>query len=102
MWLGERYYSGAGAVIALSGVLLVTHGHWSWSGGFIWVGVAVIVIGAAMGVSCTPLAKQRIAALESGDKAAAAAAQARTIVLALVDTALVLTAIVVMVRKWHA
>ena len=87
----------------MSGVLLVTHGHWSWSGGFIWVGVAVIVIGAAMGVLLfTPLAKQRIAALESGDKAAAAAAQARTIVLALVDTALVLTAIVVMVRKWHA
>jgi hypothetical protein len=103
MWLGERYYSVAGAIIAISGVFLVLDGDWSWGSGFIWVGVAVIIIGGVTGVAAfTPLARQRLTALEAGDDAGAAAAQGRIIPLALVDTLLVLTAMLAMVHKWAA
>jgi hypothetical protein len=103
MWLGQRYYSLAGAVIAISGVLLVLDGDWSWSGKFIWVGIAVIVIGGVMGVAAfTPLAEKSLTALEAGDAPAAAEVNRRVTALALLDTALVLTAILAMVHKWQA
>jgi hypothetical protein len=103
IWLGERYYNTAGAVLAVTGVLLVLDGDWSWSAGFVAVGITVIVIGGVMGgVFFGPLAKRRAAALESGDEAGAAQAQGRIIPLALFDTALVLTAVLAMVDKWQA
>ena len=103
IWLGERYYIAAGALIAITGVTLVLDGGWSWSSGFIWVGIIVVVIGAVMGAAgFGPLAKQRADALEAGDTAAADAAQGRIMPLALVDTALVLTAVLAMVDKWQA
>ena len=48
----------------------------------------------------TPLARRRLAALEAGDVAAADEALARIMPLALLDTVLVLTAVVAMVHKW--
>lgn len=103
IWLGERYYIAAGGLIAVTGVLLVLDGPWSWSAGFVWVGITVVVIGAVMGGAFFgPLAKRRAAALDSGDEADAAAAQGRIIPLALLDTALILTAILAMVDKWQA
>jgi hypothetical protein len=101
VWLGERYYIAAGVVIGVTGVVLVLDGDWSWSSGFIWVGIAVVVIGAVMGGAFFgPLAKQRAAALEAGDTPAADAAQGRIIPLAYLDTALVLIALLAMVDKW--
>ena len=101
IWLGERYYNAAGAGIAVTGVLLVLDGDWSWSSGFIWVGISVIVIGGVLGgAAFGPLAKRRAAALEAGDLAGAEAAQSRIIPLAILDTALVLTAVLAMVDKW--
>ena len=101
IWLGERYYNAAGALIALTGVLLVLDGDWSWGSGFIWVGIGVIVAGGVMGgVFFGPLAKKRANALEAGDTSGAAEAQGRIIPLAIFDTALVLTAVVAMVDKW--
>lgn len=103
IWLGERYYNAAGALIVASGVLLVLDGDWSWGSGFIWVGVGVVAIGGALGGGAFgPLAKRRAAALEAGDQAAADAAQGRIIPLAVLDTALVLTAVLAMVEKWQA
>jgi hypothetical protein len=101
MWLGQRYYNAAGALIAITGVLLVLDGPWDWSDGFVWVGIGVLVVGGALGgLAFTPLARQRLAGLESGDLASAEAAQSRIIPLAVLDTVLVLTAVVAMVHKW--
>lgn len=103
IWLGERYYPFVGAVVAISGVLLVLETDWDWDAGFIWVGVAVVLIGAALGVAAFgPLAKRRAEALERGDTTTATAAQARIIPFALVDTGLILLAILAMVDKWQA
>ncbi len=101
IWLGERYYNVAGGLIVVTGVLLVLDGDWSWGSGFIWVGIAVVVIGGVMGVTLfSPLAQRRAAALDAGDEPTAAGAQGRIIPLAYLDTALVLTAVLAMVDKW--
>ena len=101
IWLGERYYTAVGGLIAVTGVLLVLDRDWSWGSGFIWVGIAVVAIGAAMGgLGFGPLAKRRAEALEAGDTAAADAAQSKIIPMAYLDTALVLLAVLAMVDKW--
>lgn len=101
MWLGERYYPVAGALIGITGVLLVLDGEWPWSSGFIWVGIAVIVIGGVMGVAVfAPLSKRRLAALESGDTATADRVLKRIVPLGLLDTAFVVIAVLAMVHKW--
>ena len=103
IWLGQRYYNVAGALILLTGVALVLDGDWSWSAGFVAVGVTVVVVGGLLGVlGFAPVAESRASALESGDRAAASRAQGRLIPLALLDTALVLTAVLAMVDKWRA
>jgi len=103
MWLGTAYYGPVGALIAITGVLLVWHGHWSWGAGFVWVGISVVVIGAVLGVAAfTPMMQRRVDALERGDTAAAGAALDRVLGLAALDTVLVLTAVLAMVHKWQA
>lgn len=103
IWLGERYYPVIGGLIAVTGVLLVLDGDWSWSAGFVWVGISVIVIGAVTGiVGFGPLAKRRAESLESGDGPVADAAQRKIMSLALFDTALVLLTVLAMVHKWMA
>ena len=103
IWLGQRYYNVVGAAILVTGVALVLDGDWSWSAGFIAVGITVVIVGGVLGaLAFAPLARSRLAALESGDPGAAGRAQARMIPLALLDTALVLTAVLAMVDKWRA
>lgn len=103
IWLGERYYTAVGAVILVTGVALVLDGDWSWGAGFVGVGITVVVLGAILGVlAFGPLAKKRAAALESGDRAAADAVQRRIIPLAVLDTTLVLVAVLAMTDKWQA
>ena len=102
IWLGERYYSVVGALVAISGVSLVLDGDWKWRG-FVWVGIAVVVLGGVMGVGAfKPLAQKRLAALESGDTAKAAGIQRTIMTVAFVDTALILVAALAMIDKWKA
>jgi len=101
IWLGERFYTAAGGLIGVTGVILVLDNDWDWSSKFIWVGIAVLIVGAVLGVAVFgPLAKRRADALESGDTATADAAMGRIIPFAVVDTVLVLLAVLAMVDKW--
>lgn len=103
LWLHERYYPAVAVVVVVSGVLLVLDGDWSWSSGFIWVGVAAVVGGATLGGGgLGSLTKQQVAALEGGDTAGAAAAHRRSALLGIVVTLLPLIAIVAMVERWRA
>lgn len=101
--LGERYYNVVGGLIGITGVLLVLDGDWSWSAGFIWVGIAVVIIGGVLGVALFgPVAKRRAAAIEAGD-ATTAGKTLRTIIPAGVfDSTLIVLAILAMVDKWQA
>jgi hypothetical protein len=104
MFLGQRYYNVVGAVIAITGVLLVIHEPIAdWSSGFVWVGIVVVILGGALGVAVfSPLTQKRLAAIEAGDEAGRAAATQRTVVMACIDTVLVLTAVLAMVHHWRA
>ena len=101
IWLGERYYTAVGALIGITGVILVLDNDWDWSSKFIWVGIGVIVIGAILGGAVFgPLAKQRVAALEAGDMETAEKTVGKIIPFAILDTVLVLLAVLAMVHKW--
>jgi hypothetical protein len=101
--LATRYYNAAGALIGVTGVNLVLHGHWSWSSGFIWVGVAVLVIGGAMGAGgFVPTSARLAEALRAEQADTVRRLDRRVLVLAIVDTAFVLTAVLAMVHKWQA
>lgn len=103
VWLSERYYALPGLTVMITGVLLVTHEHWPWSSGFIWVGIgSILAIAVTVGPTVGPTAKRRLAALEAGDLVAARKAQRAKTVIDLVDTAFVLLALLAMVDKWHA
>lgn len=98
-WLGKRYYNLAGAVLAISGILLVMETPYDFSAGFVAVGIVVIVIGGVMGVAFFAPEGERLAAAarEGGPLASN-----RYLAFALLDTALVILAITAMVWRWHA
>ena len=101
--MATRYYNTAGALIGATGVGLVLHGHWSWSSGFIWVGIAVLVIGGAMGTGgFVPTSARLAAALRAEQPEEVRRLDRRILVLAIVDTTLVLTTVLAMVHKWLA
>jgi hypothetical protein len=100
--LHERYYPAVAATVLATGIWLVIEVGWSWSSGFIWVGVAAIVGGATLGGGgLGSLTKQRITALDAGDTAAAEATLRRARVLSVLVTLLPLVAILAMVDRWR-
>lgn len=103
--LGQRFYTAAGGLLGVTGVLLVIETHWNFSAGFVMVGIAVIIFGALMGALVfAKLADREIAALgaEPSDLTTANAVRQRIIGFALLDTTLVLLAMLTMIDKWKA
>lgn len=101
-WMARSYYNAAGALIGVTGVSLVLHGHWSWSSGFVWIGIAVLVIGGVMGGrGFVPTSSALADAIAASDRPTTARLDRRVLVLALVDTTFVLTAVLAMVDKWR-
>ncbi len=99
--MARRYYNVAGIVIGVTGVSLVLHGKWGWDSGFIWVGVAVLVIGGVVGVAhFVPTGERQIEAIERNDRTLLARLDRRVISVAVIDTALVVLAMLAMVDKW--
>jgi hypothetical protein len=102
-WLHAKYYAAVVVLLLITGVLLVLDGDWSWSSGFIWVGVGAIVGGATLGGGgLGSLAKKQVAGLEAGDAAAVAAARKSMVPLSLLVTALPIITVLAMVDKWKA
>lgn len=101
--LGQRYYNVAGGVIGTTGVLLVIETGYEWSAGFVGVGIAVIIVGAVLGIfAFAPLAARQAEAVRGGDGATARSLAGRVTSLALLDTILVLTAVSAMVVRWRS
>jgi hypothetical protein len=97
--LAKRYYNVAGAVLGLTGVLLVLEVGYEWSAGFIAVGITVIAIGAVTGIAFFGPEGERLTDPQlAGDPAASR----RYLAVAGVDTVLVLLAITAMVARWRA
>lgn len=98
-----KYYAIVAVLILLSGIGLVQESDWAWSSKFIWVGVATIVLGGALGGGrLGPLSKQRLEALEAGDTDAAGRAAKRMLPVEIILTSAVIVTIAAMVTKWGA
>ncbi|MEZ5138712.1 MAG: hypothetical protein R2702_14035 [Acidimicrobiales bacterium] len=98
-FLARRYYNVAGIVLGVTGVLLVLEVGYAWSSGFIAVGIGVIAIGAVLGIRFFhPEAERLAAAAGRGERPDAR----RYLQVALLDTVLVLTAVLAMVSGWRA
>lgn len=100
-WLHDRYYAVVAALILVTGIGLVFDGDLGWSSTFIWVGIAAVFAGGTLGgIVLKGLARDRIAALESGDTQAAESAHKRAFPIELILTTVVLATIVAMVHRW--
>lgn len=101
-FLGQRYYSVAGVIVGITGVLLVLHGHWRWQG-FVVVGIATVIIGATLGIAVfDPLLRKEAAALDAGDTATVAKLQHNITSVATLDTFLILITMLAMIDRWMA
>lgn len=97
--MARRYYNAAGAVLTVTGVLLVLHADYDWSAGFIAVGFTVIVVGAALGVLFFARAGADLAARQ---RAGTGTGVGRYLAFVALDTTLVLVAVLAMVDRWQA
>ena len=99
----SRYYNVAGTALAVSGVLLVEEAGYEWSAGFVAVGITVVVVGGLLGVLFfAPTGRTLAAAEREGSSGVVARLGRRYLVVACVDTVLVLTAVLAMVKRWQA
>ena len=101
-FLGQRYYNVAGIVVGASGVLLVLDGDWHWRG-FVLVGIAMIGIGATLGIAVfEPLLKKEAAAIEACDVTKLTTTRHSITSVATLDTVLLLITMLAMIDKWMA
>jgi hypothetical protein len=99
-FLGQRYYNVAGILVGVSGVLLVLHGHWRWQG-FVFVGIAMVLIGATLGIAVfEPLLRKEAAAIDAGDEQEVARLRHSFMSIASLDTFLLLITMLAMIDKW--
>lgn len=102
--MAKIYYSVAGTVVAVTGVLLVLRSDtYTFADAFVSVGFAVVIVGGIMGVAFfAPASRRAVEAHRSGDAGAVAAVGRRIRLGAVVDTSLILFAIWAMVAKLGA
>jgi hypothetical protein len=101
--LSKKYYSAAGALVGVTGVLLVLDDRAEWSSGFVWVGIAAVAIGAFLGIVVFgPKEQELVAAHRSGDSGGVVRTLRTIRTFAVVDTLVVLLAVVAMVDHWQA
>ncbi len=102
--MAKVYYSIAGVLLIATGVgLVLDNDAWSFGSGFVTVGFVAVIIGAVTGVTFFgPRAERAVTEFESGriDEGRKSASSIGT--MALVDTVIVLIALVAMVSHWQA
>lgn len=102
--MAKIYYSIAGVLLVATGIgLVLNNDAWSFGSGFVTVGFVAVIIGAVTGVTFFgPRAERAIEEFESG-RITEGRTSARSIgTVAMVDTVIVLIALVAMVSHWQA
>jgi hypothetical protein len=99
-----KYFNPVGILTALSGVgLVLTSDIYDWSDTFVSIGLGVVIAAGLIGAFVhRPGADKMITALESGDRATAAAEGKRAAIWGVVTSVLLIVAVVVMVLKTGA
>lgn len=99
--LSKVYYSAAGVVILLTGVFLVIDGDFKFSTAFVSIGFLAIIVGILLGIfGFGPGTREIVAAIDSGDEATEKSVTNRLAALGIIDTLVVVLAIVAMVGHW--
>lgn len=100
---GLKIYMPAAVILIATGALLavVDDSPYNMSDTFITVGFTVVIIGAVLGMAFfAPQGRKAADAYEAGDAAGGRTVETRIRLVALVDTALIVLAVVAMVGKW--
>jgi uncharacterized membrane protein len=98
--MGRLVFNPAGILVLLSGVLLVVDGPWRFEDAFVMVGVAVVFVGAVIGARIfSPLSRAAQAAHASHDIANLDRIYDRFRTFGVIDTSLIVLAVIVMVLK---
>lgn len=100
--MGTTLYMPAGLLVLATGVVMVLNSSvYSFGSTFVTIGLGVVIVGAVLGPTVFMPGGHRIAeAIEASDHSSATTAQRRVTRFAVLDTLLVLFAIVVMVLRW--
>ena len=101
--MGKVLYPPAAAVVLLSGIFLVvtSDGGYQFSDAFVGVGMAMVVIGAVLGVTVFGPTGEKAAGLRrAGDDAGAQITEAKIRRFGTIDTVLLVLTIVAMVTRW--
>lgn len=100
--MAKVLYNVAGVVILLSGVGLVVESEvWTFSERFVSVGFAAVIIGAVLGMVVFGPGSRRLSeAIHRGDVQTEQATASRLRLFGLLDTIVVVVAVVAMVAKW--
>lgn len=97
--LARRYYNVVGAVLVVTGILLVLHTGYEFSSGFVGVGFAMAIFGGAMGALFFAPDGDRLAA---ASRSGARPSIRRYVLGVCLDTTLVLLTVLAMVSRWRA
>lgn len=98
---GTRLYTPAALVSLITGVLLVIDGPYEFSAGFVSIGFAMVIVGAAFGMLVFgPRGRAVADAIERGDEAETQKIAASLARFGILDTVLLVTTVAVMVAKW--
>lgn len=99
--MARVYYSVAGVVVLVTGVLMVLDDRAEFSDAFVSIGFAAIIIGIVLGVAVFgPGSRRLAAAIDAGDAATERALDTRLGIFGVVDTLVVVVTIAAMVGKW--
>jgi hypothetical protein len=97
-FLGKAVYPAAGAVLLITGIILVIQGNYSFGSTFVSIGFLAVIIGAVLGgVVFGPKNRAVAQAARGGDTEGETKARTTIINVAVLDTAIVVATIFVMV-----
>ena len=100
LW-GRILYMPAAVLVLVTGTWLVLDGAWEFSDVFVSVGFTVIIIATILGIVVTAkIGERATAAFGAGDDAAGNAEINKLMSWAILDTVLIVIAIIAMVGKW--
>lgn len=102
--MAKIYYSIAGVLLIVTGVgLVLNNDAWSFGSGFVTVGFVAVIIGAVTGITFFgPRAERAAEEFENGQVSDGRKSASSIGMVAMIDTAIVLIALVAMVSHWQA
>ena len=101
--MGKIYFNVAGIGVLVTGILLVLDGTsgYEFEDTFVVIGIIAVIIGAVLGMAgFGPATRNIVAAYENEDEGSIKTLTGRFSMLGILDTIVLLVALVAMVYKW--